>query len=83
MGPGERVRTDRSMPGAVPITSTSALTNATMPYVIELADRGWQGACRSNPALAKGLSTHEGALLSERVAADLALPFTQLADVLA
>jgi alanine dehydrogenase len=72
-----------NMPAAVPKTSTFALTNATMPYVIELAERGWQGACRSNPALAKGLSTHEGALLSERVAADLALPFTQLADVLA
>src|ERR1700761_9025326 len=72
-----------NMPASVPKTSTFALTNATMPYVIELADRGWQGACRSNPALAKGLSTHEGALLSERVAADLALPFTQLADVLA
>src|ERR1700730_3907961 len=72
-----------NMPAAVPKTSTYALTNATMPYVIELAERGWQGACRSNPALAKGLSTHEGALLSERVGADLALPFTELADVLA
>ncbi|HYB80993.1 MAG TPA: alanine dehydrogenase, partial [Mycobacterium sp.] len=59
------------------------LTNTTMPYVIELADRGWQVACRSNPALANGLSTHDGALLSQRVAADLALPFTDPADVLA
>ena len=64
-------------------TSTFALTNATMPYVIKLADKGWQAACRSNPALAKGLSTHEGALLSEQVAADLALPFTDPAALLA
>src|SRR5205085_11992458 len=37
-----------NMPAAVPATSTVALTNATMPYVIDLADRGWQAACRSN-----------------------------------
>jgi alanine dehydrogenase len=72
-----------NMPASVPKTSTVALTNATMPYVIELADRGWQDACRSNPALAKGLSTHDGALLSQQVAADLALPFTDPTDVLA
>lgn len=60
-----------NMPASVPKTSTYALTNATMPYVLELADHGWRAACRSNPALAKGLSTHEGALLSERVATDL------------
>ena len=65
-----------NMPGAVPRTSTFALTNATMPYVIALADQGWQGACEADPALAKGLSTHEGALLNEQVAHDLGLPFT-------
>jgi alanine dehydrogenase len=67
----------------VPKTSTFALTNATMPYAIELANNGWQAACRSNPALAKGLSTHDGALLCQRVAADLALPFTDPAAILA
>jgi alanine dehydrogenase len=72
-----------NMPASVPKTSTFALTNATMPYAIELADNGWQAACRSNPALAKGLSTHDGALLCQRVAADLALPFTDLAAILA
>ncbi len=72
-----------NMPAAVPKTSTYALTNATMPYVLQLADRGWQVACRSDPALAKGLSTHDGALLSEQVAADLSLPFTEPASVLA
>ena len=64
-----------NMPGAVPRTSTYALTNATMPYVLKLADKGWQAACQADPALAKGLSTHEGALLSEQVAADLDLPY--------
>ena len=65
-----------NMPGAVPRTSTYALTNATMPYVVRLADKGWQAACQADPALAKGLSTHDGALLSEQVAADLDLPYT-------
>jgi alanine dehydrogenase len=72
-----------NMPSAVPKTSTYALTNATMPYALKLADHGWQAACRSDPALAKGLSTHEGALLSERVASDLGLPFTDPAGLLA
>ena len=72
-----------NMPGAVPRTSTYALTNATMPYVLKLADKGWQDACAADAALAKGLSTHEGALLSEQVAADLDLPFTDPANLLA
>ncbi|CPR12505.1 alanine dehydrogenase [Mycobacterium bohemicum DSM 44277] len=72
-----------NMPSAVPKTSTVALTNATMPYVLEIADKGWRAACRSDPALARGLSTHAGALLCERVAADLNLPFTDRASVLA
>lgn len=72
-----------NMPSAVPKTSTVALTNATMPYVLRLADRGWQAACRSDPALAKGLSTHAGMLLSEQVADDLGLPCTDPASVLA
>jgi alanine dehydrogenase len=72
-----------NMPGAVPRTSTFALTNSTMPYVLKLADKGWKAACESDPALAKGLSTHEGALLNEQVATDLGLPFTDPATVLA
>ncbi|MBV8789004.1 MAG: alanine dehydrogenase [Mycobacterium sp.] len=71
-----------NMPSAVPKTSTVALTNATMPYVLALADRGWQAACRSDHALAKGLSAHDGALLSEQVANDLGMPFTDPAGVL-
>jgi alanine dehydrogenase len=72
-----------NMPSAVPKTSTFALTNSTMPYVLKLADHGWQVACRSDPALAKGLSTHDGALLSAQVATDLSLPFTEPARLLA
>lgn len=71
-----------NMPGAVPRTSTFALTNATMPYVIKLADRGWREACRSDTALAKGLSTHEGLLLCEQVAEDLNLPSTDTSKLL-
>lgn len=72
-----------NMPGSVPRTSTFALTNATMPYVLKLADQGWKAACAADPALAKGLSTHEGALLSEQVATDLDMTFTDPAAVLA
>jgi len=72
-----------NMPGAVPRTSTYALTNATMPYVLKLADHGWQAACRADAALARGLSTHQGALLSKQVAADLGLPYTDPTALLA
>ena len=72
-----------NMPGAVPRTSTYALTNATMPYVLKLADKGWRAACQADPALAAGLSTHDGALLSEQVAADLELPYIDPVGALA
>jgi alanine dehydrogenase len=49
-----------NMPGAVPHTSTYALTNVTLPYALELADKGWREACRDDPALGKGLNTHDG-----------------------
>jgi alanine dehydrogenase len=49
-----------NMPGAVPHTSTYALTNVTLPYAVELADRGWRDALRANHPLAQGLSTHDG-----------------------
>ncbi|HET8960627.1 alanine dehydrogenase [Nocardioides sp.] len=51
-----------NMPGAVPNTSTYALTNATMPYTVALADKGWQQACRDDRSLALGLNTHDGQL---------------------
>ncbi|MBK7822371.1 MAG: alanine dehydrogenase [Tessaracoccus sp.] len=58
-----------NIPGAVPVTSTWALTNATLPYVRALADHGWQGAMRADAAVARGLSAHAGLLTSEPVAA--------------
>ena len=58
-----------NMPGAVPHTSTYALTNATLPYVVELAGHGWHAALAADPALALGLNTHEGQLTNEPVAA--------------
>ncbi len=57
-----------NMPGAVPHTSTYALTNVTLPYAVELANRGWRDALRSDPALALGLNTHEGQLTNAPVA---------------
>jgi alanine dehydrogenase len=61
-----------NMPGAVPRTSTYALTNATLPYVVALADQGWEAACEADSGLKNGLSTHAGVLLSESVAAAFA-----------
>lgn len=56
-----------NMPGAVPYTSTVALTNVTMPYVLKIADLGWEKACTSIPALKKGLSMAYGEVLCESV----------------
>src|SRR4051812_4232720 len=58
-----------NMPGAVPHTSTYALTNATLPYVAALADKGWRNAVQDDPALALGLNTHAGAVICPPVAA--------------
>jgi alanine dehydrogenase len=58
-----------NMPGAVPNTSTYALTNATMPYIRSIANLGWQQALAADPALALGLNTHAGDLTSAPVAA--------------
>jgi alanine dehydrogenase len=71
-----------NMPGAVPRTSTYALTNATMPYVVALADRGWADACRADRSLALGLSTHDGKLTNGPVGEAHGLEVTELADVL-
>ena len=72
-----------NMPGAVPHTSTYALTNVTIPYAVELASRGWRDALRADPALAAGLSTHDGVLTSEPVAAAHGLSYTPIANILA
>jgi alanine dehydrogenase len=62
-----------NMPGAVPRTSTLALTNATLPYVRALADLGWQAALRRDPGLAAGLNVHAGEITHEVVAKALGL----------
>jgi alanine dehydrogenase len=49
-----------NMPGAVPVTSTYSLTNATLPYALSLANHGWEAACAMDEALAKGLNIHDG-----------------------
>jgi alanine dehydrogenase len=68
-----------NMPGAVPATSTRALTNATLPYVIALASKGWKQALQSDPALALGLNAHEGVLTNKAVAS--AFPEYDAADL--
>ena len=72
-----------NMPGAVPHTSTYALTNATLPYAIELADKGWRAALAADPALAPGLNTHEGRLTNAPVAAAHGYQAVSVASVLA
>ncbi|WP_316292947.1 alanine dehydrogenase [Clavibacter michiganensis] len=72
-----------NMPGAVPETSTRALTNATLPYVIALAEKGWKRALAEDPALALGLNVHDGHVTNSHVAAALEMPLTPIADVLA
>ncbi|GAB7073057.1 alanine dehydrogenase [Streptomyces sp. JCM 18897] len=71
-----------NMPGAVPNTSTHALTNATLPYILELADRGWAEALRRDAALAKGLNTHDGKVVYREVAEAHGLEHTELSALL-
>jgi alanine dehydrogenase len=71
-----------NMPGAVPITSTKALTNATLPYVEAIADGGLRAAVAADPSLAKGVNVIEGKLTYEAVAEAHDLDYTPLGDVL-
>ena len=73
-----------NMPGAVPETSTAALTNATLPYVVALADKGWVKALSADEALAKGLNAHDGVITFKGVVdAFPELPFKSVDEVLA
>jgi alanine dehydrogenase len=72
-----------NMPGAVAQTSTQALTNATLPYVLQIADKGWLAAIGANVPLSKGLSTHEGALYNAEVAEALGYESRELASLTA
>jgi len=71
-----------NMPGAVPHTSTYALTNVTLPYTVEIANRGWRDALRADPALSLGLNTFGGAVTCEPVAEAHGLAYTPIAEVL-
>jgi alanine dehydrogenase len=72
-----------NMPGAVPRTSTLALTNATLPYVLALADKGWVEALRADAGLQGGLNIHAGAITHNAVAAALGLRYLPVEKVLA
>ncbi|MFC0681201.1 alanine dehydrogenase [Lysobacter korlensis] len=72
-----------NMPGAVPESSTRALTNATLPYVLNLADLGWRAAVAADAALARGLNTHDGKVMNQDVASTLGLRHSEIDAVAA
>lgn len=67
-----------NIPGAVPYTSTLALTNATLPYALRLADMGWREACKADKGLAEGVNMVDGKITFEAVAEAWDLPYTPL-----
>ena len=71
-----------NMPGAVPHTSTHALANATLPYTLRIAERGWQEAVRMDPALAEGVNVAKGRVVYRPVAEAHDLPYTPLDELL-
>lgn len=71
-----------NMPGAVPYTSTLALTNATLPYAIQLANKGWQKACKESQPLKLGLNIVKGEVVYQGVAEAFDLPFKSVEEVL-
>ena len=71
-----------NMPGAVPSTSTYALTNATLPYTVALADKGWRKASQDSHSLAMGLNTYAGKLVNAPVGHALNIATTPLDSVL-
>lgn len=72
-----------NMPGAVPRTSTYALTNVTLPYALELANKGYKRALKENPALALGLNVYDGKIIYKAVAEAFGMEYYPLEDVLA
>lgn len=71
-----------NMPGAVPFTSTLALTNATLPYALQLANKGWKDACSQNPELKLGLNVVNGKVVYKGVSDAFNLPYTEVETVL-
>ena len=71
-----------NMPGAMPMTSTLALTNATLPYLLEIASKGWRTACRDRLSIAKGANIVEGKVVYKPVAEAFDMPYQDLDTVL-
>ena len=71
-----------NIPGAVPLTSTLALTNATISYAVQLANKGWHKACTENEELKRGLNVHDGKLVYKAVADAFGLSYTPVEEVL-
>ncbi|MBJ6118459.1 alanine dehydrogenase [Pontibacter sp. BT310] len=71
-----------NMPGAVPFTSTQALTNATLPYVVQVANKGWKEACANSEELKKGLNVVNGKVVYKGVAEAFGLEYTDVNTVL-
>ena len=71
-----------NMPGAVPRTSTLALTNATLPYAVEIANKGWEGAMRKNPEIKRGANVIKGKVTYKAVAEAFGLEYTPIDQVL-
>ena len=71
-----------NIPGAVPNTSTIALTNATLRYAVALADKGWKQACRDDRSLARGVNMVDGHCTFEAVAKVWGVPYTPLDEVM-
>jgi len=67
-----------NMPGAVPRTSTHGLSNVTLPYILKLANQGFQQAVQGDKALALGVNTHEGKIVYQAVAETFNLPYSEL-----
>ena len=74
--PGSYFFCARTRPGAVARTSTFALNNATLPFALALADKGWRKAIAEDPHLRNGLNVHEGKVTCRPVAEALGLPYT-------
>ncbi len=71
-----------NIPGAVPYTSTLALTNATLPYALRLADMGWIKACESDPGLSEGVNMVDGKITFKGVSEAFDLPYTPLKEII-
>jgi len=71
-----------NIPGAVPRTSTLGLTNVTLPYVLDLANKGFERAVRESVPLSRGVNAHAGQIVHEAVARDVGLPYVPLTETI-